>query len=147
MFGKNRKYKQVAQIEVENISHLVKFWLDNIKHYLSSSKDKHLNAISFDTKTLLADFISLYELNRAAFNRVDNSQVTIRSKTIILSPLKKFRWQISCIDSQVNGTGVSRHNVGPTELGMSILGMFAVANFRRVIDPDILMAICYYYDP
>ena len=93
---------------------------------------------------VLSDFISLYELNRPAFTRLDNSQIKIRDKTIILTPLKKFGWQISCID---RNKGVSRFTSSPTELGMSILGMFSVAPFRRVIDPDILMSICYYYDP
>ena len=143
MLGKYQKYYQVTQIEVEHISHLVKFWLDNIKNYLINSKKKDLKNITFNTTSVLSDFISLYELNRPAFSRLDKSQIKIRDKTIGLSPLKKFGWQINTIDMKGK---VNKYTVSPIELGMSILGMFSIAPFRRVLDPDIIMSICYYYD-
>lgn len=142
MSVRKRKYHLVGQIEleVESISYLVKFWLDNIKNYTA----KHLKTIHFKTQDILDDFLSLYQVNRIAFSRSDNNQIVIRDKHIVLYPLKNFRWQVSYCDRD----GIKKTFItGPTELGMSILGMFGVAPFRGQIEPDIIMAICYYCDP
>ncbi len=142
MFVRKQKYREVGQIdlEVQSISYLVKFWLDNIKNYTA----KHLKTINFKTQDILDDFLSLYEVNRVTFRRSDNNQIVIRDKHIILHTLKNFRWKVSCSDrNAMTNTFIT----GPTELGMSILGMFGVAPFRGLIDPDIIMAICYYCYP
>jgi len=145
MFGKRRNiYRRVSQLEAQNLACMVKFWLNTIEHELVTNKDKYIKNIKFNVTSVVSDFLTLYELNRKVISRIDKSTIRIREKNIILSPLEKFSWLINVEDQ--SGM-VIQHNADPKHLGMSILNMFAIGPFKQTLDPDVLMAICYYLDP
>jgi hypothetical protein len=145
-FNFKKKYQPLTQIETNPISYMVKFWLENSNYYLTTSKDKNLNALYFKTSSILADFLSIYELNKPAFsylNDIETVIIQIRDKTIILNPIKKYRWYVYLTDKEANQ---KQYILNPTELGLAILSMFSVVSLKNIPDPDIIMAICYYYE-
>ena len=145
MFGKRRNiYRRVSQLEDQNLSYMVKFWLNTIEHELVTNKDKYVKNIKFNTTSIVTDFLTLYELNRRVISRVDKSTIRVRQKNIILSPLEKFSWLINVEDQRGM---ITQYNADPEHLGLSILNMFAIGCFKQTLEPDILMAICYYFDP
>jgi len=146
MFGKRRNvYRRVSQLEAENLASMVKFWLNTIEHYLVTDKNNKNNKnIKFNVTSVVSDFLTLYELNRKVITRIDKSTIRVREKNIILSPLEKCSWLINVAD---NSGQVTQHNADPKQLGMSILNMFAIGPFKQTLEPDLLMAICYYFEP
>ncbi len=171
MFGRRRNiYRQVSQLEAQNISYMVKFWLQKIEHEIftdkckSKSKGKskgkskiqpqpqpqpqkdtssQLKNVTFDLAAVVSDFLTLYDLNRKVMSKLDNSSIRIREKTIVLSTTENFGWIVNVVDEK--GL-VTQYQANPTLLGMSVLNMFAIGPFKHTLEPDILMAICYYCD-
>ena len=141
--NKNKnKYNQINQFELQTVYNMVKFWLENCRYFLMTTTDSSFNKVSVN-KTILTDFLELYEINKPLFQYISNNVIQIRELTIILNPLEKYNWYIQTVDKKGN---LSSKQITPTILGISILGMFSKIIYKEQLDPDIIMSICYYYD-
>ena len=76
--------------------------------------------------------------------------IQIRDKTLVINPIKKFHWYVYSTNKLGNQ---NQFTLTPTDLGISILSMFSMCSISltplkkiTIVDPDIIMAICYYYE-
>ncbi len=93
--------------------------------------------------SLSRDFLELYEMNSSVIQLVNISSYRVQDKTYVLSPQNDYSWYISSVD---NHGKLSKYGVTPRQLGHSIEAMFGVVKNDKVLEPELLMALCRHYE-
>jgi len=135
------KYRPLCQMEYPTIFYMIQFWLLNVKLSLKG-KGNQATLVKFQEKTLINDFIAIYVLNRETMT-MEGSEVTVQGKPIILKPLTKYCWLVTVKDAQGHSLEIK---ADPTLLGSSVLHMSSLGEFRNILEPEVVMAICFYQE-
>ncbi len=73
----------------------------------------------------------------------EGTEVTVQGKPIILNPMAKYCWLVTVKDAQGHSLEIK---ADPTLLGSSVLHMFSLGEFRNILEPEVVLAICFYQE-
>ena len=150
------KYQVVNQYEFPILYDMLKFWL--LKVQVTRSQGIFLDKNQFNQEKIAKDFLALYDLYRPSISR-QGSQVTVKDRSYIFTPLKDLKWKItSCqpVDTLTadtltavtavtadTGTSVTAH---PCLLGESVLQLFSLSPKTNLLEIEVLMGLCFYQE-
>ncbi len=86
------KYQAVNQYEFPILYDMLKFWL--LKVQVTRSQGNFLDKNHFNQEKIAKDFLALYDLYRPSISR-QGSQVTVKDRSYIFTPLKDLKWKIT----------------------------------------------------
>lgn len=96
-----------------------------------------------DIHSLTRDFLELYEMNSSVIQMVNISSYRVHEKTYVFSPQERYSWYVSSVDSCGK---LSKYEVTPSQLGHSLEAMFGVVKTDKIVEPELLMALCRHYE-
>lgn len=167
-----RRYLPVSQTLNNTVEGVVKFWLRStvidiakVQHSVLSRAASRRQRLGIPSSQLLLegsqtqsgetpltekrihslthDFLELYEMNSSVIQLVNMSSYNVQNKTYVLLPQENYSWCVSSVDDRGK---LSKTVVTPRQLGHSIEAMFGTVKTDRVLEPELIMALCRHYE-